>query len=107
MELHEILNICLLALESRRPTCVIEVNEAQLGRPGCWGEACAPGEMLKVLQRQAPRLLQAPARLVIDEAQSAIYLGECSEEEPAFWVYCGGCTPAQRARQQARQLLAV
>jgi hypothetical protein len=107
MELHERLNLCLLALESRHPTCVVEVNETLLGHPGSWGEACVPTEMREALRLRAPHLLLAPARLVIDPVQSAIYLIERSEEEPAFWVYCGGCTPAQRARQQARQLMAV
>ena len=107
MELHELLNICLLALESRHPACVVEVNETLLGGPDWWGEASGPGEMREVLRQRAPHLLLAPARLVVDAAQSAIYLVERSEEEPAFWVYCGGCTPAQRARQQASRLVAV
>lgn len=107
MELHEILDICLLALENRCPTCVVEANETQVGHPGRWGEACAPGDMLGMLRQQAPSLLQAPAHLVVDQAQSAIYLVEQSEDVPAFWVYCGGCTPAQRARQQERQWQAV
>jgi hypothetical protein len=50
MELHELLNIYLLALESRHPTCVVEVNETLLGHPGSWGEACVPTEMREVLR---------------------------------------------------------
>lgn len=105
MKLHEMLKICLLALESRYPECVVEVNENLLGHPGFWGEACVPTEMLELLRLKAPQLLLAPACLVIEPGQSAIYLVERSEEDPAFEVYCGGCTLSQRAKQQSRNLL--
>lgn len=107
MKLHETLNICLLALESRYPECVVEVNESLPGNPGYWGEACLPDEMLEVLRLRDPDLLETPAHLVIEPEQSAIYLVDRSEVEPAFWIYCGGCTPAQRARQQAKRLMPV
>lgn len=105
MKLHEMLKICLLALESRYPECVIEVNKSLIGHPGFCEEARMPTEMLELLRLHASQLLSAPACLVIDEGQSAVYLVERAEEEPAFWVYCGGCTPAQRAKQQARHLI--
>jgi hypothetical protein len=104
MELHEMLKLCLLALESRYPESVVEVNETLLGHPSFWGEACAPTAVLEALRLHAPQLFLAPARLVIDQGQSAIYLVERSEREPAFWVYCGGCTPSQRAKQLENQL---
>lgn len=107
MELHERLNLCLLALESRYPACVIEINKTLLGGSDSWEEACGLDEMRDVLRHRAPHFLVAPARLVVDSAHSAIYLIESSEEKPAFWVYCGGCTPAQRARQQANHLVAI
>jgi hypothetical protein len=99
MELHEMLKLCLLALESRYHESVVEVNETLLGHPGFWGEAYVPTKMLELLRTQAPQLLKAHACLVIDEGQSAIYLVDRSEREPAFWVYRGGCTPSQRAKQ--------
>jgi hypothetical protein len=101
MELHQILKLCLLALDSRYPTCVVEINETLLGHPSYWREACVPSEMLAILRLHAPQLLLAPACLVIDSGQSAIYLVERSEREPAFLVYCGGCTPSQREKQLA------
>jgi len=102
MELHEMLKLCLLALDSRFPESVVEVNETLLGHQSFWGEACPPTAMLEVLRLHAPELLLAPAFLVIDQGQSAIYLDERLEREPAFWVYCGGCIPSQRAKQLTR-----
>ena len=107
MELHEILNICLLALESRYPGCVIEMNGCLLGHSSSWEEARAPGEISKRLHLHAPQLLLAPALLVINSAKSAIYIIEVSEEEPAFRVYCGGWTPVQHAGQQTSQQMTV
>ena len=102
MKLHEILKLCLLALGSRYPESVVEINETVLGHQSFWAEACTPLEMLEVLQQHAPWLLHIPACLVIDAEQSAIYLVEQSEEVPALWVYCGGCSPSQRAKQLQR-----
>lgn len=102
MKLNEMLKLCLLALDSRYPESVLEINETVLGHQRFWTEACSPVEMLEVLQQYAPQLLHMHACLVIDAGQSAIYLvGQC-EEVPAFWVYCGGCSPSQRAKQLQR-----
>ena len=57
--------------------------------------------MLELLHIYAPRFLQVPACLVIDAGQSAIYLVEQSQQVPAFWVYCAGCTSLQRAKKLA------
>jgi len=99
MELHEMLKLCLLALDSRFPESYVEVNGILLGYPGFRAEACSSTAMLEVLRLYAPELLLTPACLVIGQGQSAIYLEEWSEREPAFWVYCEGCTPSQRAKQ--------
>lgn len=107
MELHEMLSICLLALECRHPGCVIEMNGRLLGHSISWEEACAPGEISRRLRLHAPQLLLAPALLVINSAKSVIYLIEESEKEPAFRVYCGGCTPVQRALLQMSQPMSV
>jgi hypothetical protein len=104
MELHEMLKLCLLALDSRCPESVVEVNETLLGHPGFGGEACVPTAMLELLCLHAPELLLTPACLMIDQGQGAIYLVERSEREPAFWVSCGGCTPSQRAKRPRSQL---
>ena len=100
MELHEMLKLCLLALDSRIPESYVEVNGTLLGYPGFQAEACSSTAMLEVLRLYAPELLLTPACLVIDQGQNAIYLDEWSEREPAFWVYCEECTPSQRAKQE-------
>lgn len=99
MKLHEILKICLLALASRYPESVVEINEAVCSRQSFWAEACTPLRLLELLQGNAPELLQAPACVEVDAAESVIYLVEKSEETPAFWIYCGGCTPSQRKKR--------
>lgn len=99
MKLHEMLKICLLALASRYPESVVEINKALPGSQTFCVEACTPVEMLELLQIHVPRLLRVPACLVIDAGQSAIYLVEQSQQVPAFWVYRGRCSPSQRAKQ--------
>ena len=88
MHLTDILRICLLAVASRYPGCLIEINEAVLDRAGLWKGDCTAEEALQRLQSQRPQLLQAPARLEIDD-RSVIYLLDRSEELPAFQLYCG------------------
>jgi Trehalase-like, N-terminal len=49
-----------------------------------------------------PQLLQAPACIVVDAAESVIYLVEHFEETPALWIYCEGGTSSQREQQMQR-----
>lgn len=63
-------------------------------------EPASPREVLQMLQERAPHLLQAPARLVIDDQRSEIYLLEVSEVVPAFWVYCEGNLPSSHQKPQ-------
>jgi hypothetical protein len=100
MKLNEIVKICLLALASRYPESVVEINEAVFGHQSFWTEACTPIHLLELLQTNVPQLLYAPACLVLDAQKSAIYLVEQSQDTPAFWVYRGGYTPTQRAKHQ-------
>jgi len=100
MYLNDLLKICLLAVESRHPTSVIEVNEAVLGHQRFWEEACSPHQALEILRVQATQLLEEDAHLVMDAQSSDIYLVN-QPQEPTLWIYRGGCSPAQRARRQA------
>ena len=99
MKLDEILQICLLALQSQYAECVIEGNAAVLREIAPGSEAVSATEMLATLQDKAPHLLQAPARMVIDEQKSEISLLDRSEDVPAFRIYCGGHSPHQREKQ--------
>lgn len=91
LELDEILRICLLALASQYPGSLVEINEAVLDLAGLWKGVCTVEQALQRLESHVPQLLQAPARLLIDEqqARSIIYLLDRSEELPAFQLYCG------------------
>ncbi len=99
MGFDEILQICLLALESRYPGCVVEANEAVLPELAHTGEPLTPTQMLDLLQVSAPHLLQAQARLIVDDQKSEIYLLTIPEEQPAFRLYCGGRSPYQREKR--------
>ena len=99
MKLHEPLKVCLLSLASRYPQSVVEINEAVLGHQNFWTEACRPLCLLALLESHAPHLLQVPALIEVYAAQSVVHLVGHSEETPAFWIYCGGCTPSQREKQ--------
>ena len=98
MHLNEQLRVCLLAVARRYPKSVIEIDEMVLGQYVCQIDAFAPEQVLEWLQVHASQLLQAPASLVIDPQQSALYLTELSLDIPAFWIYCDGCSPAQRKK---------
>lgn len=91
LQLDEILRICLLAVANRYPGCLVEINQAVLDLAGLWKGVCTTEEALQRLQCHMPQLLQAPARLVINDQQalSVIYLLDRSEELPAFQLYCG------------------
>jgi hypothetical protein len=95
MQLNELLKICLLALASRYPDSVVEINEAVLGQQSYRSEACSPLRLIELLQINAPQVLISPASVVIDAQKSEIYLIEQSEEIPAFWIYCEGFLPSE------------
>ena len=90
-KLDESLANCLLAVASRYPDSLVEINKDILDRSDLWEGLCTVEQALHHLQVQAPQLLQAPARLLIDEekAISAIYLVDRSQEVPAMHLYSG------------------
>ena len=100
MKLHEKLQICLLAIASRYPDCTLDINEEIPGLQSFEKQRCTPVELLERLQSHAPQLLQAPAQLVVDEQESAIYLVEQSQHAPAFWL-------RYRERTQEEELLSL
>ncbi len=102
MKLNEKLKICLLALESRHPKSLVEINEAVLGHLSFLPGACTPSGVVELLEINAPHLLHALACLVIDAQKSEIYLVEQFQEVPAFWIFCEGCPPSQREKQMQR-----
>ncbi len=102
MKLNEKLKICLLALESRHPKSLVEINEAVLGHLSFLPGACTPSGVVELLEINAPHLLHVLACLVVDAQRSEIYLVEQSQEVPAFWVYCEGNISSEREKQLQR-----
>ena len=100
LKLNEILKNCLWALDSRYPDSVVKINQAVLSQQGLWTGPCSPIRMLVLLYFHAPQVLDAPACLVINAQESAIYLVEESQEIPAFWISCSGCTPSHQETRQ-------
>ncbi len=96
MKLNEKLKICLLALESRHPRSLVEINEAMLGHLSFLPGTCTLSDVVELLEINAPDLLHTLACLVIDAQMSEIYLVEQSQEEPAFWIYCQHPPPKDR-----------
>ncbi len=90
MKLHENLQLCLLALASRYPDDTVEINEAIfdiLDLHSFTVGGLTPSEMIEVLLRTNPHLLQTEACVVVSAQESTIYLLDCSEKIPAFWIH--------------------
>ena len=100
MKLHENLQICLLAIASRYPESTLDSNEEVLLPQSFQTQRCTPVELMEWLQSHAPQLLQAPAQLVVDEQERAIYLVEQSQHTPAFRLH-------YRERTQEEELAAL
>lgn len=97
MKLIDKLRICLLALESRYPGHVVDINPTVLGVQHT-GAVCWPAQdIVEYLELAAPHLLNETASLVIDIQRSEIFLLERSEESPAFIVHCRGRVPGRRS----------
>jgi hypothetical protein len=90
MQLNEIFKVCLLALASRYPHCFLDINEAILGPQSARTEGWTSLELIEYFQRTTPEVLRAPARLVLDEQASAIYLLDRSLDTHAIWVHRPG-----------------
>ncbi|GHO94608.1 hypothetical protein KSF_046560 [Reticulibacter mediterranei] len=96
MYLNDILQVCLLALDSRYPRHKVDINEAVLKRynvklqSGITTQGCTVSRIIEIFEKIAPTLLRSPAYLLIDASDCAIYLLEYSGEEPAFYIDCCG-----------------
>jgi hypothetical protein len=106
LRLTETLQICLLALTSRYPHHLVDINEAVLGPQRLGAEGWRATDLIEWLQDTSPQLLQAMARLEVTTQRRGIYLLERSEETPAFWLHCGEAgekMPASQGNMTARQ----
>lgn len=95
MQLEDRLKICLLALESRYPEHVIDVNQELMPMAGSSASGWSVSEIIEYLEQRNPVTLSQMARLVVDLQCSEIYLVEQSEATPAFIVHCRGKIPSR------------
>lgn len=87
MKLNENLRMCLLALASRYPDSSITFNEEVVGTQSRQADGYTPDGVIELLQGNAPHMLDAPARLVLDVQERVIYLVEQSQQTPAFRIH--------------------
>lgn len=103
MQLNENVQICLLALASRHPEHTVDVNEAVLGPQSLGAEGWTAEDLLELFQNTNPELLQAPARLVLNQQECSIYLVNRCENIPALHLHCRGNIPTPQGNMHARR----
>jgi hypothetical protein len=113
LRLTESLQICLLAIASRYPRHLIDINEAVLGPQQLGAEGWRADDLIALLQSMAPEMLHEEARLEVNMQRRGLYLPGRSEQMPAFWLHCGekgekmpparGTMAVRRAEQMPHQ----
>ncbi|MBV9713220.1 MAG: hypothetical protein JO011_20140 [Ktedonobacteraceae bacterium] len=103
MQLSERLEICLLALASRYPDHVVEINEVVLGPQPLGAEGWTAHDMIELLRHTQPVLLDTQADLIINTQESTIYLTEYSAQTPALHVHCRGKLPTLKGNVETRR----
>ncbi len=103
MQLNERLEICLLALASRYPDHVVDINEAVLGHQQPGAQGWTAHDLIEELHTTQSTLLNAQAHLIIDTQMSEIYLPDYSEQTPAIFVHCRGKIPTPKRELQAQR----
>lgn len=97
MQLMDKLQICLLAIASRFPYHVVDINEDVLGEQSFEATGWTSLGIIEQLERTAPQLLQAKALLIVSQQKSEIYLVGHSKHVPALMVHCRGRLPASKS----------
>jgi hypothetical protein len=103
MQLNENLQICLLALTSRYPENVVDINEDILEPQRLGTDGWRALDILELLQSTHPEVLQTKARLVLDSQECSIYLVDQSEETPALCIHCEGKIPPSQGAMLERK----
>ena len=84
MKLNETLHNCLMAIASRYPEYIVDIDEDMLGNLHVKFNALTPLELVEELQARAPGLLQASASVVCDMYRCELRLLGLSKEKPAI-----------------------
>ena len=103
MRLNETLQICLLALVSRHPEHTLDINEDILGRQSLGTDGWKASDLLDLLQRTQPEILQAKALLVLEQQECSMYLLSRSEETPALCIHGQGELPPYQGNMDVRR----
>lgn len=96
MYLHDILRICLLALESRYPEHSMDIDAQICELQGLPEQEWTAFQVFELLDDLAPELLAEPATLVINEQCCAIFLPGRAKDRPAIRIHCHGKLPIKR-----------
>ena len=89
LRLNESLHMCLMALASRYPHHIVDINEQILGPQSLGASGWRAADLIELFRSTDPGLLQAKACLEVNAVRRGIYLLERSEQTPALWVHCG------------------
>jgi hypothetical protein len=103
MQLNERLEICLLALASRHPRHVVDINEDVLGTQPLGAAGWNAHDIIELLRLTHPALLYIEADLVINTQECAIYLHTYATQTPALHVHCRGKLPALQGNVTTRK----
>ena len=104
MELYDTLQVCLLALASRYPDHVVDMNEDILGPQELGSTGWIALDMIEHLESTRTKLLEAMARLAVTPQKSEIYLLDYSQELPAFTIHCRGKIPCSQGNAETRRI---
>ncbi|HZO75005.1 MAG TPA: hypothetical protein VFB60_22550 [Ktedonobacteraceae bacterium] len=107
MQLHDTLQVCLLALASRYPEHTVDINEIVLGHQKWGAEGWTSEGIIDLFEKTCPVLLQEMARLFIDIQRCEIYLPKYAERVPAFLIHCRGKIPCCQGDVTARKEILV
>ena len=107
MKLDDTLQVCLLALASRYPKHVIDINENVLGLQQLGAEGWTAEGLIELLEHMHPELLQTTASIVIDIQRSEIYLPRYDPAIPVFLIHCRGKIPGCKGDASSRQITSV
>ena|ERR1700730_3899090 len=93
MYLHDNLQVCLYALESRYPNHSVDISPGIIESRGVSLTGWSAPEVVTMLARTAPHLLETPADMIIDYGACAIYLPDISATTPLCTIHCLGKIP--------------
>lgn len=107
MQLNENIQICLLALASRYPESIIDINEAVLGPQPLGAEGWRVQDILELFQTTTPHVLHTKATLVLNEQESMLYLVDVDPQKhlPALRIHCHGKISPSQGDMRSRQLV--